>query len=82
MGCGKNLVTERKALEDKSIQMFGKSLSDAFMPKMGLAMKKLTTGDYKKFNELLDSVPEGRKQEVVVSALNDVFTMGSRKKNN
>lgn len=75
----KNLVTERKALEDKSIQMFGKSLSDAFMPKMGLAMKKLTTGDYKKFNELLDSVPEGRKQEVVVSALNDVFTMGSRK---
>lgn len=75
----KNLVTERKTLEDKSIQMFGKSLSDAFMPKMGLAMKKLTTGDYKKFNELLDSVPEGRKQEVVVSALNDVFTMGSRK---
>ena len=33
----------------------------------------------KKFSELLDSVPEGRRQEVVVSALNDVFTMGSRK---
>ncbi len=75
----KDLVTQRKALEDKSIQMFGKNLSDAFMPKMGLAMKKLATGDYKKFSELLDAVPEGRKQEVVVSALNDVFTMGSRK---
>ncbi|QDP67497.1 MAG: putative DNA transfer protein [Prokaryotic dsDNA virus sp.] len=75
----KELVIQRKSLEDKSIQMFGKNLSDAFMPKMGLAMKKLTTGDYKKFNELLDSVPEGRKQEVIVSALNDVFTMGSRK---
>jgi len=75
----KDLVTQRKALEDKSIQMFGKNLTDAFMPKMGLAMKKLTTGDYKKFSELMDSVPEGRKQEVVVSALNDVFTMGSRK---
>ena len=75
----KDLVIQRKALEDKSIQMFGKNLSDAFMPKMGLAMKKLTTGDYKKFSELMDAVPEGRKQEVVVSALNDVFTMGSRK---
>lgn len=75
----KDLVTQRKALEDKSILMFGKNLSDAFMPKMGLAMKKLTTGDYKKFNELLDSVPEGRKQEVIITALNDVFTMGSRK---
>ena len=75
----KDLVTSRKDLEDKSIQMFGENLSDAFMPKMGLAMKKLTTGDYKKFNELMDSVPESRKQEVIVSALNDAFTMGSRK---
>lgn len=75
----KDLVVQRKALEDKSIQMFGKNLTDAFMPKMGLAMKKLTTGDYKKFSELMDAIPEGRKQEVVVSALNDVFTMGSRK---
>lgn len=75
----KDLVVQRKALEDKSIQMFGKNLTDAFMPKMGLAMKKLTIGDYKKFSELMDAVPEGRKQEVVISALNDVFTMGSRK---
>ena len=75
----KDLVIQRKSLEDKSILMFGKNLSDAFMPKMGLAMKKLTTGDYKKFSELIDAVPEGRKQEVVISALNDVFTMGSRK---
>ncbi len=75
----KDLVIQRKGLQDKSIQMFGKNLTDAFMPKMGLAMKKLSTGDYKKFSELMDAVPEGRKQEVVVSALNDVFTMGSRK---
>ena len=75
----KDLVKQRKALEDSSIQMFGKNLSDAFMPKMGLAMKKLTDGDYKKFNELLSSVPADKRQSVVVSALNDVFTMGSRK---
>ena len=75
----KDLVVMRKKLEDNSIKMFGKNLSDAFMPKMGLAMKKLTDGDYKKFNELMDSVPVNKKQEVIVSALNDAFTMGSRK---
>ena len=75
----KDLVTQRKLLEDKSIQMFGKNLSDAFMPKMGLAMKKLTDGDYKKFNDLLDAMPAGKRQEIIVSSLNDVFTMGSRK---
>ena len=75
----KDLVIMRKDLEDNSIKMFGKNLSDAFMPKMGLAMKKLTDGDYKKFNELMDSVPASKKQEVIVSALNDAFTMGSRK---
>ena len=75
----KDLVKKRKALEDASINMFGKNLSDSFMPKMGLAMKKLTAGDYKKFSELIDSVPKKQRQEVMVSALNDVFTMGSRK---
>lgn len=75
----KDLVKQRKALEDNSIRMFGKNLSDAFMPKMGLAMKNLSKGDYKKFDELMSSVPENKRQEVVVSALNDAFTMGSRK---
>tara|TARA_R110000868_G_scaffold210375_1_gene460386 strand:+ start:21220 stop:23253 length:2034 start_codon:yes stop_codon:yes gene_type:complete len=78
-GAAKDLVKKRKALEDASINMFGKNLSDSFMPKMGLAMKKLTTGDYKKFSKLIDSVPKKQRQEVMVSALNDVFTMGSRK---
>lgn len=75
----KELVSQRKMLEDNSIKMFGKNLSDAFMPKMGLAMRKLSTGDYKNFTELMGVVPDARKQEVIVSALNDVFTTGSRK---
>lgn len=75
----KQLVVKRKGLEDASINMFGKNLNDAFMPKIGVATKKLTTGDYKKFFELIDSVPKKQRQEVIVSALNDVFTTGSRK---
>jgi hypothetical protein len=75
----KELVKQRKDLEDNSIVMFGKNLSDAFMPKMGSAVKKLADGDYKKFNELINSVPKNKRQEVIVSALNDALTMGSRK---
>lgn len=75
----KSLVRQRKVLEDNAVNMFGKNLSDAFMPKIGQAMKNMTKGDYKKFNELINSVPESQRQEVVVSALNDVFTTGSRK---
>ena len=75
----KELVSKRKALEDNSIKMFGKNLSDSFMPKIGLATKKLSKGDYKSFSELINSVPKKNRQEVVISALNDAFTMGSRK---
>ncbi len=75
----KDLVKQRKSLEDNSIKMFGKNLSDAFMPKIGQAFKNLSKGDYKKFSELIDSVPKNKRQEVIVSALNDAFTMGSRK---
>lgn len=75
----KELVSKRKALEDDSIKMFGKNLSDSFMPKIGLATKKLSKGDYKSFSELINSVPKKNRQEVVISALNDAFTMGSRK---
>lgn len=75
----KKLVVKRKVLEDASINMFGKNLSDAFMPKLGLATKKLSSGEYKKFFELIESVPKKNRQEVIISALNDAFTTGSRK---
>ncbi len=78
-GAAKELVKKRKQLEDNAVQMFGKNLSDAFMPKMGQAVKKMTGGDYKAFKSLIDSVPESQRQEVVMTALNDAFTLGSRK---
>jgi hypothetical protein len=78
-GAAKDLVKKRKQLDDNSVLMFGKNLSDAFMPKVGQAVKKMTGGDYKAFKTLMDSVPESQRQEVVLTALNDAFTMGSRK---
>jgi len=74
----KAMVSQRKALEDKSIVLLGKKLSDSVMPKIGRAIKKLSAGDYKDFDTLMDSIPAPMRQEVMVSALNDVFTLGSR----
>lgn len=75
----KSLVQQRKELEDDSIFLLGKNLTGAIMPKVGQAVKKLTTGDYKAFDETMSALPKEMRQEAVVSALNDAFTLGSRK---
>lgn len=74
----KSLVQQRKSLEEESINVLGKDLAGAIMPKVGAAIKKLTTGDYKDFDKIVRSLPKENRQEVVLSALNDAFTMGSR----
>lgn len=76
----KGLTSQRKQLEEQSIEMFGKDLSDAFMPKIGGSLKQLSKGDYGKFDRLMKTIPDQETREkVVLSALNDVFTQGSRK---
>ena len=76
----KGLTSQRKTLEDQSIEMFGKDLSGAIMPKVGNAVKKLQGGDYKSFDKLMNSIPDREiREKAMVTALNDVFTQGSRK---
>jgi hypothetical protein len=75
----KQLVTQRKALEDNAITAFGKELNEAFMPKLGAAVKQLSKGDYKKFDTLINTLPPEQRKIAVTSALNDAFTQGSRK---
>ena len=78
-GSAKKLVMQRKNLEDQSILLLGKDRAGAIMPKVGAAIKKLSSGDYRDFNNIIKSIPKERREEVVLSALNDVFTAGSRK---
>ncbi|MCP4882030.1 MAG: hypothetical protein GY905_15975 [Gammaproteobacteria bacterium] len=76
----KGLTSQRKQVEDQSIQMFGKDLSGSFMPKFGNAVKKLQSSDYKDFDNLIKAIPDREMRErVMISALNDAFTQGSRK---
>ena len=75
----KGLVVKRKQLEDNSVKLLGKNLTGAIMPQVGKAVKNLSTGDYKKFDEVMSALPKSERQEVVMSSLNDAFTGGSRK---
>lgn len=75
----KGLVQQRKQLEDNLVGVIGKDLNGAITSSAGTAIKSLRTGDYKQFDQLINRVPPSMRQEVVVSALNDAFTLASRK---
>lgn len=77
-GAAKAMVAQRKQLEEASIKLMGKELSGAIMPQLGAAVKRLSSGDFKKFDEMIAAIPKPMRQEAVVSALNDAFTAGSR----
>ncbi|MGL5280660.1 MAG: hypothetical protein ACRC8W_02765 [Plesiomonas shigelloides] len=78
-GAAKAMVAQRKQLEENAIGLLGKDLSGALSAKTGPALKGLQTGDYKLFDQVIDKVPQDMRESVVLSALNDVFTQGSRK---
>ena len=76
----KAVTVKRKDLEDSSVKLFGKNLTDAITPKVGGALNKLAKSDYKQFDELIKAMPDREmREQVVLSSLNDVFTAGSRK---
>ena len=76
----KAVTVKRKGLEDSSVKLFGKNLTDAITPKVGGALNKLAKSDYKQFDELISALPDREmREQVVLSSLNDVFTAGSRK---
>jgi len=74
----KSLVAQRKSLEEDSIGLLGKDLSGAIMPKLGQSMKKLSSGDYKQFDQIINALPKDQREKAVVSALNDVFSGSAR----
>lgn len=75
----RKLVAQRKTLEGDMQELFGKKLQKSFLPQVGAALQQLGKGKFKAFEQLIDRVPNRFKQEVILSALNDVFVMGSRK---
>ncbi|MEB8480263.1 lytic transglycosylase domain-containing protein [Cronobacter malonaticus] len=75
----KSLVSQRKQLEDHMVTALGKDLSGTFSARLTPAVQNIRKGNVSQFNQLLDATPPHMRQEVVASALNDAFTLGSRK---
>jgi len=75
----KNLVSQRKELEEKMAYALGKDLTGTFTSKLTPAIQNLRKGNSESFQKLISATPASMRQEVVASALNDAFTLGSRK---
>lgn len=73
------LVRQRKLLEDRAISVFGRELGGSIIPKLTQAGASLTRGDVSRLKTLMDSVPEGRRQDVAATLLNDLFASGARR---
>jgi hypothetical protein len=85
-GVGEELIAAqkytatRKAIEERSVKLFGKEVSDSLLPKLSAAATSLTKGDVSKLDKLFRSLPESRRGEAAATMLNDLFTMGARSK--
>lgn len=75
----KGLVSQRKQLEDHMVTALGKDLGGTFTSRLSPAIQGLRKGNVQQFNTLIAATPPHMRQEVVASALNDAFTLGSRK---
>lgn len=67
------LTIKRKAVEDTMVDALGKDLSKDLMPQVSAKITGLPKGNVTKFNQFIEGVPEKMRQEVVVSALNDLL---------
>jgi hypothetical protein len=77
----KALTSERKALEEQSVKLFGSEMSSpAAMTKLMNGLKGISNRNYKGFIETIKLIPEQDRGEFMASALNGVFT-GSQAEN-
>jgi len=75
----RTVVKQRKALEKSLEGALGKDLSKSLMAELSSGVKQLQQGKTAKFNQVMNSIPEEDKQQVAISALNDIFAGGATK---
>jgi hypothetical protein len=75
----RTVVKQRKALEESLQGALGKDLSKSLMTELTSGVRSLQKGDPAKFNKVMASIPEEDKQQVAISALNDIFAGSSTK---
>jgi hypothetical protein len=79
----KNLIVERKGIENQLISSLGKRMQYDITNKAKLAIVPLMKGNVRKFDDFLANIPEQlgpqARREIVASSLNEAFSLGSRK---
>lgn len=69
----KDLIIRRKQIEDNTASLLGKDLNQALSVNVAGAVKNLSKGQIDRFNNVVNSIDESIRGEVVLSAMNDVF---------
>lgn len=74
----KSMVAQRKGMEENLVDLIGKDFSGALSATVGRATNQLGKGDFKTFDRTFEKIPPAARQQFMLTALNDVFTAGSR----
>lgn len=75
------LVRQRKALEEASIEILGRELRDSILPKLTMSATALTRGDTTKLSNLMNALPQELRQQAAATLLGDLFVSGGRRAN-
>lgn len=75
------VVAVRKGLEDDMAAIFGKQLDGSIVGDLKGALKVLPQGDVSKMTNLLRSIPENMRQQVVASGLSSAFNISAKNQN-
>lgn len=74
----KAMVAQRKQMEENLTDLIGKDFAGAVTSTIGRATTQLGKGDFKAFDQAFAKIPPSDRQQFMITALNDVFTSGSR----
>ena len=77
----RKLVADRKRIEDNAIALMGRDLNKSILPKLTSAAGGITKGDVQQFKNLMEALPENQRARAAATLLNDLFTMGARRRN-
>ncbi len=74
----RQLVADRKALEDQIVSLFGREIGGDLAPRIRQSALQLPGGGMQSFRRLMNALPEAERQRVAAMVLSDVFAAGGR----
>jgi hypothetical protein len=75
---GRAITRQRKQLEDRMVELFGRNLDQTMLAKLDTGVRALSSGDMQKLKKMMDALPASRREEVAATLLNRMFTNNAR----